>query len=106
MFMLIHLIGFMMGYLASRFVIWFKINKNSVVLAFTLASVMLFINITFTLVYVLYLLTDQPMILRPHSGHMSAAISEDSILYQGYIISAVFIYTDVDCYIFVNASSF
>ena len=29
----------MMGYLASRFYFWFKINKNSVVLAYTLASV-------------------------------------------------------------------
>ena len=79
----------MMGYLASRFFLWFKVNKNSVVLAYTLASLMLFINITFTLVYVLYLLTDQPEIMRPHSGHISAAIFEDSILYQGYVISSI-----------------
>ena len=79
----------MMGYLASRFYLWFKVNKNSVVLAYTLASAMLFINITFTLVYVLNLLTDQPLIMRPHAGHMSAAISEDSILYLGYVISAL-----------------
>jgi len=31
----------MMGYLASRFYLWFKINKNSVILAYTLASVAL-----------------------------------------------------------------
>ena len=79
----------MMGYLASRFFLWFKVNKNSVVLAYTLASLMLFINITFTLVYVRYLLTDQPEIMRPHSGHISAAIFEDSILYQGYVISSI-----------------
>ena len=79
----------MMGYLASRFYFWFKINKNSVVLAYTLASVMLCINITITLVYVLDLLTDQPLIMRPHIGHMSAAISEDSIPYLGYVLSGI-----------------
>jgi hypothetical protein len=79
----------MMGYLASRFYLWFKINKNSVILAYTLASVALCANITITLVYVLDLLADQPLIMQPHIGHMAATISADSIPYLGYVLSGI-----------------
>ena len=79
----------MMGYLASRFYLWFKINKNLVILAYTLASVALCANIAITLVYVLDLLADQSLIMRPHIGHMSAAISESSIPYLGYVLSGI-----------------
>jgi hypothetical protein len=79
----------MMSYLASRFYLWFKINKNPVILAYTLASVALCTNITITLVYVLDLLADQPLTMRPHIGHMSAAISENSVPYLGYVLSGI-----------------
>jgi len=42
-----------------------------------------------TLVYVLDLLADQSLIMRPHIGHMSAAISENSIPYLGYVLSGI-----------------
>jgi hypothetical protein len=79
----------MIGYLASRFYLWFKINKNSVIFAYTLASVALCVNIAITLFYVLDLLAEQPFIMRPHIGHMSAAISEDSIPYLVYASSGI-----------------
>ena len=79
----------MIGYLASRSYLWFKINKNAVILAYSLASVALCTNIVITLVYVLDLLADQSLIMRPHISHMSAAISENSIPYLGCVLSGI-----------------
>ena len=79
----------MIGYLASRSYLWFKINKNAVILAYSLASVALCTNIVITLVYVLDLLADQSLIMRLHISHMSAAISENSIPYLGCVLSGI-----------------
>ena len=76
----------MMGYLALRFYFWFKINKNSVVLAYTLASAALCTNIIITLVYVIDLITEQPLIMR-HAYR--SAISENTIPYLGYVLSGI-----------------
>jgi hypothetical protein len=79
----------MMGYLASRFFLWFKVNKNSVIFAYGVASLMICINIIITLVYVVGFLTDQLPTIRPHIGNMLAFISEDSISYLSYVLSGI-----------------
>ncbi|HEY7078581.1 MAG TPA: hypothetical protein VH500_02700, partial [Nitrososphaeraceae archaeon] len=79
----------MMGYLTLRFYIWFRSNKNRVVLAYTIASMAICANLIITVVYAVYLFEGQPIIVRPHVGHMSASVSSDSPFSLMYIGSSI-----------------
>jgi hypothetical protein len=83
----------MMGLLAKRFFLWFRSNKNSVVLFYGLASTILAINLGFVLVFVDGILSLLPPYVRIHMAEYTAPfIAPNSIfskLNEGFVISSV-----------------
>lgn len=77
--------------LALRFFSWFKSTKNTVVLAYTLATVALSINAIFILVYVVQVLQGVSSVVRPHIGHVGQVglTPYSDILNSGYIITFI-----------------
>lgn len=82
----------MLGLLAHRFILWFRSNRNSVVLSYGLASIILAINCALTLVNVAINLTDLPSSVYPHAGVSTPCCNPGSlndILYSAYSISSI-----------------
>lgn len=82
----------MLGLLAHRFILWFRSNRNSVVLSYGLASIILAINCALTLVNVVFNLSDLPPSVYPHAGVSEPCCDPGSlndILYTTYSISSI-----------------
>ena len=78
----------MMGFLAERFFLWFKLIRNFVILSYGLATVAIIINAGFTLFYVSVLLGNLPQFIMPHVSHISP-LALPSSLNAGYVISSL-----------------
>ncbi len=81
----------LLGFLAYRFLLWFKSKHNSVVLAYFLAMMLICINALFALIY----LTDQfkhtpagPLVF-PSLTPLATYASGHNIFYGGYIATSI-----------------
>lgn len=81
----------LLGFLAYRFLLWFKSKHNTVVLAYSLAMIMICINALFTLIY----LTNQfkhtaagPLVF-PSLTPVANYVSGYNIFYQGYVVTSI-----------------
>ena len=78
-----------LGLIATRFFSWFKSQRNSVVLAYALAILVLMINAGLTLLYVNDVIYDAAFV-RPHIGGSVISFSgPKSIFHSGYIVTSV-----------------
>ena len=70
----------MMALLAVRFFLWFKSNRNSVVLSYGLASALFVINLIVTLVFTTTLLQNRPTEVREFLGFSTPFIGSTSLM--------------------------
>jgi hypothetical protein len=71
---------FMMALLAVRFLLWFKSNRNIVVLSYGLASAMFVVNLIVTIVFTTTLLLNRPTEIREFLGFSSPFIGSASLM--------------------------
>jgi hypothetical protein len=92
----------MMGILAQRFFLWYKSNRNTVVLLYGLASVALSINAALTLVITSVLLQAlapeaQPSLISPSSENFSPLGRAIGIINSFYIVSSIVSFIIIWC---------
>jgi hypothetical protein len=75
--------------LAKRFFSWFKLNHNSVVLAYALATTMISINAIITIIYINNVFINDPAIIRPIRSLTGALASPDITVSSLYVITSV-----------------
>ena len=85
---------FLLASLTFKFFSWVKTHRNNVVLCYALSSLLICVNVALTLIFVNYLLLQQPAIGRPHSGliyptQLLASSSVISIINYGFILSSI-----------------
>lgn len=80
---------FLLGLLSQRFLSWFKSNHNFVVLAYTLAMMMISINAIFTLVYVTNYFIITPVTIQPISSPVQSYGVVPDIFNEGYFTTSV-----------------
>lgn len=85
---------FLLITLTLKFFSWLKTNRNNVVLCYALSSLLISVNVLLTLIFVNYLLLQQPAIARPHSGliyptQLLVSSSIISIINYGFIASSI-----------------
>jgi hypothetical protein len=87
------LVVVIMSLLAQRFFLWFRSNRNSVVLLYGLSAAMLAINAVFTLAFVSDVLINVTTEMHPHVGGLKytnfAPNSITSTLNYAYFISSI-----------------
>jgi hypothetical protein len=79
----------LLGFLSQRFLSWFKSNHNPVVLAYSLAIMMISINAVFTVLYVTNELTSKPGNIQPEITPVAPYGSVYDIFNSGYVITSV-----------------
>ncbi len=79
----------LLGFLSQRFLSWFKSNHNPVVLAYTLAIMMISINAAFTVLYVTNELTSKPSNIQAEITPVAPYSSVYDIFNSGYVITSV-----------------
>jgi hypothetical protein len=82
----------LLGLLAQRFFSWFRLNKDSVVLSYALASSVLTINLVFGLAFMSAILLSEPSEVVDHITTAWPIFSPDSswgMLYSAYVVSGV-----------------
>jgi hypothetical protein len=82
----------MMSLLAYRFLLWFKFNRNYVVLFYAVSACLLAINSAFTMAFVDAILLEKPPITSPRVTTIVPIFQQGSImdyLYSGYLLSLV-----------------
>jgi hypothetical protein len=82
----------LMGILAARFLSWLRINKNSIVLLYGLASAVIALNSFTTLSYVTTIISQGPSYVFPHKGFVSPYIVVSSttlLLNYVYVVSSI-----------------
>ena len=83
------LTSILLALLASRFLSWFKTNRNLVVLAYALAMSMISINAAITIIYTNSELTNDPNYIRPVRSPTGAHSSGEITLNSTYVITSV-----------------
>jgi hypothetical protein len=82
-----------LGILAQRFLLWFKSNRNFVVLSYGLSSVMLSINSALTFILVSHILLDKPTEVTQSyiasNPPFFIAGSAMTMLYSAYVITSI-----------------
>jgi hypothetical protein len=81
----------LLGFLSQRFLVWFKSNRNAVVLAYSLAMMMICISALFALVYVTNQFTHSfsGPIIRPALTPVANYGSAYNMFNAGYVITSV-----------------
>ncbi len=79
----------LLGFLAQRFLSWFRSNHNPVVLAYSLAIIMISINAIFTVLYVTNELTSKPANIQPEITPVAPYSSVYDIFNSGYVVTSV-----------------
>ena len=79
----------LLALLAKRFFSWFKLNHNSVVLAYALATTMISINAIITIIYINNVFINDPAIIRPIRSLTGALASPDITLSSLYVLTSV-----------------
>jgi hypothetical protein len=79
----------LLGLLAQRFLSWFRSNHNPVVLAYSLAIIMISINAIFTVLYVTNELTSKPANIQPEITPVAPYSSVYDIFNSGYVVTSV-----------------
>jgi hypothetical protein len=79
----------LLGFLSQRFISWFRSNHNPVVLAYSLAIIMISINAIFTVLYVTDELTSKPANIQPEITPVAPYSSVYDIFNSGYVITSV-----------------
>lgn len=83
---------FLLSILSSRFLVWYRSNKNLVVLSYGFACAIIAVNLALGLVFMTLGLLNQPSVIMPHFGSIYTAFSPDSpmgILYSAYVASGI-----------------
>ena len=81
----------LLGFLSQRFLVWFKSNRNAVVLAYSLAMIMICISTLFALVYVTNQFTHSfsGPIIRPALTPVANYGSAYNMFNAGYVITSI-----------------
>jgi hypothetical protein len=79
----------LLGFLSLRFLSWFKSNHNLVVLAYSLAIMMISINAGFTVLYVTDELTGKPTNIQSELTPLAPYSSVYNVFNSGYAITSV-----------------
>jgi hypothetical protein len=79
----------LLGFLSQRFLSWFRSNHNPVVLAYSLAIMMISINAVFTVLYVTNELTSKPANIQPEITPVAPYSSVYDIFNSGYVVTSV-----------------
>jgi hypothetical protein len=79
----------LLGFLAQRFLSWFRSNHNPVVLAYSLATIMISINAVFTVLYVTNELASKPANIQPEITPVAPYGSVYDIFNSGYVVTSV-----------------
>jgi hypothetical protein len=79
----------LLGFLSQRFLSWFKVNNDAVVLAYALAIITISINAVFGLVYMTNELIGKPAIVQPFLTPVASYGSGFDIFNSGYVITSV-----------------
>ena len=79
----------LLGSLSLRFLSWFRSNHNLVVLAYSLAIMMISINAVFTVLYVTNELTSKPSNIQPELTPLAPYGSVYNLFNSGYAITSV-----------------
>ncbi len=83
------LVLILLGSLSLRFISWFRLNRTSVGLCYTLTCISLAINSFFSLIYVDYLLLAKPPEIGPFGGGSGYPVSLAQAFYLLYIVSTI-----------------
>jgi hypothetical protein len=78
----------LLGFLSQRFLSWFRFYHDPVVLAYSLAIMMISINAIFTILYVNNELRNQPANIRPEITPIAPYASAYGIFNSGYVITS------------------
>jgi len=79
----------LLGFLSQRFLSWFRSNHNPVVLAYSLAIIVISINAVFTLLYVTNELASKPTVIQPAITPVATYGSVYGIFNAGYVITSI-----------------
>ena len=79
----------LLGFLSFRFLSWFKSNHNLVVVAYSLAIMMISINSVFTVLYVTNELTSKPTNIQPEITPLAPYGDIYTVFNSGYAITSV-----------------
>ncbi len=79
----------LLGFLSQRFLSWFRSNHNPVVLAYSLAIIMISINAIFTVLYVTNELTSKPANIQAEITPVAPYSSVYDIFNSGYVVTSV-----------------
>lgn len=79
----------LLGILSQRFLSWYRSKRNPVVLAYSLAIMMISINAVFTVLYVTEELINKPVEIQPQKTPLAPYSSESDIFNSGYVITSV-----------------
>jgi len=79
----------LLGFLSLRFLSWFKSNHNLVMLAYSLAIMMISINVGFTVLYVTDELTGKPTNIQSELTPLAPYSSVYNVFNSGYAITSV-----------------
>jgi hypothetical protein len=83
---------FLLSLLSNRFFLWYRSNRNIVVLSYGSASAILAVNLVLGVTFMTLALLDQTTEIRLHIGTSFTSFSPDSILgfvYSSYVISGI-----------------
>lgn len=78
-----------LGFLSLRFLSWFKSNHNLVVLAYSLAILVISINAVFTVLYVTNELINKPTNIQPEITPVAPYGSVYNVFNSGYVITSL-----------------
>jgi hypothetical protein len=79
----------LLGFLSQRFLSWFRSSHNPVVLAYSLAIIMISINAIFTVLYVTNELASKPTNIQPEITPVAPYSSVYDIFNSGYVVTSV-----------------
>jgi MFS family permease len=78
----------LLGFLSQRFLSWFRSHHDPVVLAYSLAIMMISINAIFTILYINNELRNEPVNIRPEITPIAPYESAVGIFSSGYVITS------------------
>lgn len=79
----------LLGFLSLRFLSWFRSNRNPVVLAYSLAIMMISINAVFTILYVTNGLMSMPTSIQPELTPLAIYGGPTTAYGSGYVVTSV-----------------
>lgn len=78
----------LLGFLSYRFLSWFRYNHNPVVLAYSIAIMMISINAVFTILYVTNELMSEPASIQPELTPLAPYNGTYNAFNSGYVVTS------------------